>query len=191
MNDMMKMMAVLSIICGLAGTSLAALRQATDPIIEEQVLTFVQAPAIESVLQEHDNDPIRDRKEFDLDGTNIMVFPAMRNGHLSGVAFETSGKGYGGNIGVMVGFDLEGNTLSGIGITTMKETPGVGSRAAEHGFTTQFRGHALDSVHLKKNGGDIDAVAGATISSTGTTTAVRKAVDIFRHLRDRLATGWH
>jgi electron transport complex protein RnfG len=190
MKEMMKMMIVLSLICGIAGVTLAALKQVTAPIIEEQVLTYVQAPAIESVLNDYDNNPIKDRRKFDVDGRTVTVFPALKGGKLTGVAFETSGKGYGGDIGVMVGFDVQAMHLTGIGITTLKETPGVGARVAEHGYTTQFRGHALESVELKKDGGDIEAVAGATISSTGTVIAVQRAVVIFNALKDKLAGGW-
>ncbi|OIQ50592.1 Electron transport complex protein RnfG [Pseudodesulfovibrio hydrargyri] len=190
MKEMMKMMIVLSLICGIAGITLAALKQVTAPIIEEQVLTYVQAPAIESVLSDYDNNPIKDRKKFTVDGRTVTVFPALKGGTLTGVAFETSGKGYGGNIGVMVGFDVRAMHLTGIGITTLKETPGVGARVAEHGYTTQFRGHPLEAVDLKKNGGDIEAVAGATISSTGTVTAVRQAITIFNALKGKLAGGW-
>ncbi|HKI80983.1 MAG TPA: FMN-binding protein, partial [Pseudodesulfovibrio sp.] len=95
-----------------------------------------------------------------------------------------------GDIGVMVGFDVQAMNLTGIGITTLKETPGLGARVAEHGYATQFKGHPLESVDLKKNGGDIEAVAGATISSTGTVIAVRRAISIFNALKDKLAGGW-
>ncbi|EGB16074.1 electron transport complex, RnfABCDGE type, G subunit [Pseudodesulfovibrio mercurii] len=190
MKEMIKMMIVLSLICGIAGITLAALRQVTAPIIEEQVLTYVQAPAIESVLAGYDNNPIKDRRKFEVDGRTVIVFPALKNGALVGVAFETSGKGYGGDIGVMVGFDVHAMALTGIGITTLKETPGVGARVAEHGYTTQFRGHSLEHMDLKKNGGDIQAVAGATISSTGTVAAVRDAIAIFNALKGKLAAGW-
>ncbi|WP_338669442.1 RnfABCDGE type electron transport complex subunit G [Pseudodesulfovibrio methanolicus] len=190
MKEMMKMMLVLSLICGIAGITLAALKEVTAPIIEEQVLTYVQAPAIESVLSGYDNNPIKDRRKFDVDGRTVTVFPALKDGKLTGVAFETSGKGYGGDIGVMVGFDVQAMHLTGIGITTLKETPGVGARVAEHGYTTQFKGHPLESMELKKNGGDIEAVAGATISSTGTVSAVRRAIAIFNALKGKLAGGW-
>ena len=190
MKEMIKMMLVLSLICGIAGVTLAALKQATAPIIEEQVLTFVQAPAIESVLSGFDNDPIKDRRKFTVDGRTVTVFPAITGGELTGLAFETSGKGYGGDIGVMVGFDLRNQTLSGIGITTLKETPGLGARVAEHGYATQFKGHSLEAVELTKQGGDIEAVAGATISSTGTVNAVRDAIAIFNTLKSQLAGGW-
>jgi len=190
MKEMIKMMVVLSLICGISGVTLAALKEATTPIIEEQVLTYVQAPAIESVLSDYDNNPIKDRKKFEVDGKTVTVFPAINGGKLASVAFETSGKGYGGNIGVMVGFDMNAMTLSGIGITTMKETPGLGSRVAGHGYTTQFKGHPIESVKLKKDNGDIKAVAGATISSTGTVSAVQDAIAIFNTLKTKLANGW-
>lgn len=190
MKEMIKMMVVLSLICGISGVTLAALKEATTPIIEEQVLTYVQAPAIESVLTEYNNNPIKDRKKFTVDGKTVTVFPAINNGELTGLAFETAGKGYGGNIGVMVGFDMKSLNLSGIGITTLKETPGLGSRVAEHGYTTQFKGHSIETMDLKKNGGDIEAVAGATISSTGTVAAVQDAIAIFNTLKSKLAGGW-
>ncbi|MCJ2164755.1 MULTISPECIES: RnfABCDGE type electron transport complex subunit G [unclassified Pseudodesulfovibrio] len=190
MKEMIKMMVVLSLICGLAGVTLAALKEATAPTIEEQVLNYVQAPAIVSVLNDYDNNPIKDRKQFDINGRTVTVFPAMVQGSLKTVAFETSGKGYGGNIGVMVGFDLGSDTLSGIGITTLKETPGLGSRVVEHGYTTQFKGHSIDAVNLKKNGGDIEAVSGATISSTGTVSAIRDAIVIYNTLKTKFADSW-
>lgn len=190
MKEEIKMIVVLSLICGLSGISLAALKQVTAPAIEEQVLTYVQAPAINSVLSDHDNNPIKDRKSFDVDGRTVIVFPAIHGGKLTGVAFETSGKGYGGKIGVMVGFSLADGVLSGIGITTMKETPGLGSRVADLSYTSQFSGHAADSVKLKKDGGDIQAVAGATISSGGTVSAIQNAIGIFNALKNSFGKGW-
>lgn len=190
MKEILNMMIVLSLICGLAGVTLASLKEVTTPIIEEQELTYVQAPAIAKVLEEHENNPIKDRKRFDVNGKSVMVFPAISGGKVTSVAFETAGKGYGGNIGVMVGFDLATNTLTGIGITTLKETPGLGMRVTEHGYTTQFKGHSIESVDLTKNGGDIEAVAGATISSTGTVSAVRQAIEIYNALKAQLSGGW-
>jgi electron transport complex protein RnfG len=90
----------------------------------------------------------------------------------------------------MVGFDVAAGALSGIGITTMKETPGIGSRVAESGFTAQFQGHPLKMVELKSKGGDIDAIAGATISSTGTVNAVQNALAIYNSLKDQFAQSW-
>ena len=192
MGEIIRMIVVLSAICAAAGGLLAGVKQATAPLIEEQVLTYVQGPALSQIFQDVDNDPVADRKNFAVPGEDreVTVFPAMRGGRLAGVAFEVFGKGYGGDIGVMVGFDAADDGFAGIGITTMKETPGVGSRVAGHGFTSQFVGHPLGDVQLRKNGGDIDAVSGATISSTGTVAAVRHAVDIYRKLKPEIADAW-
>ncbi|WP_027722567.1 RnfABCDGE type electron transport complex subunit G [Maridesulfovibrio zosterae] len=191
MNEALKMIVVLTLFCGLSSISLASLKDATGSKIEEQVLTYVQGPAISQVLKEYDNSPVRDRKNFKLpeNANKITVFPAIKDGKLLGVAFETFAKGYGGDVGVMVGFNLSSNNLSGIGITTMKETPGIGARVAKHGFTNQFRNH-MTSVELSSKGGNIDGISGATISSTATVEAVKKAINIFNEIKPQLENTW-
>jgi len=190
MREMLRMILVLSLICGLSGLTLASVRQATSERIEEQVLTFVQGPSLEQIFSDYDNNPVKDRKTFDLPSGPITVFPALKNGKLTGVAFETFGKGYGGDIGVMVGFDIDGSKLEGVGITTLKETPGLGARVVEPEYRDQFKGHSTASIALKKQGGDIQAISGATISSTGTVAAVNDAVKIFNQIKDKLPTAW-
>lgn len=191
MNEALKMIAVLSLFCGLSSVTLASLKDATGSKIEEQVLTYVQGPAISQVLKGFDNSPVKDRKKFTIPGTKneITVFPAMKKGKLFGVAMETAAKGYGGDVGVMVGFSLTGESLSGIGITTMKETPGIGARVAKHGFTRQFNNHPY-TVELASKGGDIDGISGATISSTASVEAVKRAVEIFARIKPQLETAW-
>jgi len=192
MRDILKMIGVLSLICGLSGLTLATLKDATQQKIEEQVLIYVQKPSIEAVLSGFDNDPIKDRAAFEVPGTGekVVVFPAMAGGKLAGLAFETSAPGYGGDIGVMVGFDPNADKLAGIGITTMKETPGVGTRVAGHGFVGQFKGHSLEGLALSSKGGTVEAVAGATISSTGASEAARKAAEIYQALKKDIAAKW-
>lgn len=56
---------------------------------------------------------------------------------------ENSAPGFGGDISVITGFDASRDALIGIGITTMKETPGIGTQVSDPSFTTQFRGVSL------------------------------------------------
>ncbi len=191
MREMLKMILVLSLICGLSGLTLATIRQATSQRIEEQVLTYVQGPALKQIFTDYDNNPVKDRKTFNLPDGPITVFPAMKDGKLTGVAFETFGKGYGGPIGIMVGFTTDGSKLLGIGVTTLKETPGLGARIVEPSFRDQFSEHTTKSIALKKTGGDITPVSGATISSTGTVAAVNSALKIFNQIKDKLPTAWN
>lgn len=190
MLEMLRMIIVLSLLCGLSGFGLASLKDFTEPIIEEQVLSYVQAPALMTALPAHDNDPVKDRKAFEVDGTTVVVFPAMQGGKLVGVALETFAGGYGGPIGIITAFDVTADTIAGIGTTTLKETPGLGMRLVEPAFTEQFRDHALDKINLTANGGKIETIAGATISSNGAVMAVQKAVDTYRALKETLLGTW-
>ena len=64
MLAIIRMIVVLSSICGLSGFALSYLKISTAPRIEEQVLTYVQGPAILKVFADIDNSPIAERKTF-------------------------------------------------------------------------------------------------------------------------------
>ncbi len=187
MRDLLRMVMVVTVICGFSGLVLSYANQATLEKRENQILTYVQGPSIQAALAgvEFDNDPIQDRFSVDLgkddkgDPLEKTVFPAKKDGDLVAFTYASSGMGYGGEIGVMVGFHKDGN-LSGIGIMTHAETPGLGARISEPGFTDQFRG--LDSeggVKMSQDGGKIDGISGATLSSKGVASAVDKAASLF------------
>jgi electron transport complex protein RnfG len=193
--EIVRMIVVLSMLTGLAGFILSGLKVWTTPIIEEQVLTYVQSPAIKQIFFDMTNDPIADRKKFSKPGAasaddQLIVFPIMKDGKLQAVAMEGAGKGYGGDVSVIVGIDTTTDKLVGISITTHKETPGLGSRVAEPGFTKQFKGRLLEKAKLKKDGGDIDAVSGATFSSIGATEAVKQVAGWYANLKDSIKTTW-
>ena len=143
-----------------------------------------------TVIKNAENAPIADRKTFTLsDGRTVNVFPCIQGGTLTGVALEQFGSGYGGDLGVVVGFRIQEDTLAGIGITTMKETAGVGTKVKEPSFLKQFPGKSLP-VQLRSQGGEIDAISGATVSSNGVITAVDKAVAIYKELKPLLLETW-
>ena len=190
MKSILQMIVVLSVLCGMAGFCLSYLKMTTAPLIESQALTFVQGPAILEVFKNAENSPIEDRRSFTLaDGRRVNVFPCMEGGRLTGVAVEQFGSGYGGDLGVVVGFRIAEDTLAGIGITTMKETAGVGTRVKEPSFLKQFPGKALP-VKLRNQGGEIDAISGAAVSSNGVIGAVAKAVDVYQELKPLLLETW-
>ncbi len=192
MREILKMIVVLSAICGLSGFCLSYLKQMTAPAIENQVLTYVQGPAIKQVLTDTDNDPIADRKKFTnpITGKQINVFPALKGGKLVAIALEEFGGGFGGDIGVIVGFNVDSDTLTGIGVTTMKETPGLGTRTAEPSFTKQFKKLPMH-VDLKSRGGQIDAISGATISSNGVVIAVQNAAKVYEAIKSEATKTWN
>ena len=193
MMEIVRMVVVLSAITGLAGFVLSGLKVWTTPIIEEQVLTNVQGPALRQIFLQGDNDPIADRKRLPMPGNEdetIIVFPSLKGGKLQAVAMEASGKGYGGDVNVIVGFDVAADNLVGISVTTHKETPGLGSRIQEPAFTKQFKAKDPTKAALKRDGGDIDAISGATLSSVAAADAVKQAAGWYAALKDTIKTTW-
>lgn len=91
-----------------------------------------------------------------------------------GYAFVATGKGYGGEIEILVGLE-DGNAVKGIVIISHSETPGLGSRITEPDFGNQFASASINDITLSKDGGAVDALTGATISSAATVNAVREA----------------
>ena len=80
----------------------------------------------------------------------------------------------------MVGFMLDGS-ISGYKLIDHKETPGLGTKVADEAFAGQFKGLNPDKVdfRVKKDGGDIDAVTAATISSRAVIDAIQRAYDAY------------
>lgn len=91
--------------------------------------------------------------------------------NITGYAFEAEGKGYGGAIEILVTLkDLE--TMNGISIIGHMETPGLGAKIVESSFTNQFKNIAVEDVAMRRDNGQIDAISGATISSSAVVKAV-------------------
>lgn len=190
MASIFRMITVLSLLCALAGFVLSYLKISTASQIEEQVLTYVQGPALDQVFPDADNVPVQERHVFNLPGgREVTVFPAKKDGALYAVAIENSAQGFGGDLSVMVGFDARRDALVGIGITTMKETPGIGTVVAEPNFTNQFKGLELP-VDVSSKGGKVDAVSGATISSVGAVGAIQNASADYAALKEQILAQW-
>ena len=103
------------------------------------------------------------------------IYMIYSDGAEIGFALLAVGKGYGGNIDILVGLENE-TTVKGVTIISHLETPGLGARVTESSFRDQFAGLNIDDVALKRDGGQIDAVTGATISSRAVVDAVMEKV---------------
>ena len=107
---------------------------------------------------------------YEAEGLDTDVYLVFREGALAGYAARVLPSGFGGEIEMMVGVDVNGMT-SGVSIISMSETPGVGSKTNSDSFLKQFRGKDGDV----KVGDGIDGISGATISSKAVTEGVRIA----------------
>jgi len=116
-----------------------------------------------------------------IEGDTGVVYHAYdEKGAKVGLVFTVTPKGYAGSIETMVGLRVD-STVSAIRIASaaegLKETPGLGARVLEDTFREQFQGLRHDDLYLAKEGGRIDAVTAATISSNAVTSGVRKGVE--------------
>ena len=179
------MISVLTVIAILSGGIIGFLERITREPIEYQKLKFVKGPAVVAVLSGYTNDPIKDYKkdvsleEKDHQAILKSLFPATKAGKCFAVAFEVTGQGYHGSLGIMLGIDLQTGRLTGMRVITHTETPGLGARVVEPPFYRQFEGQGIQSVALSGQGGKITAVSGATLSSRGVVEAVRKGLELF------------
>jgi len=135
-----------------------------DSLTREKI-SAQEDEAIKSLLTEMF--PEMSRYEF-----KNEIYTVYSDGDKLGYAFLAVGKGYGGDINILVGLSDE-ITVKGIKIVSQTETPGLGSRITEPFFTDQFAGVAINNVALSRDGGKIDAITGSTISSSAVVDAVR------------------
>jgi len=186
-SSFLNLVLTLTIVTLVAGLSLGYVYQWTkEPIAQAQMAK--QLKAIESVVTGYDNNPVIEKyKVATPDGKDSLeFFPARKGGELIGVAIKTrSGKGYSGDIFIMVGFNLTGE-IQNIFVIEHKETPGLGSKMTSPSFVNQFLNKNPEQMNLKvkKDGGDVDAITGATISSRAYSEAVQLAFDTFKSSMD-------
>lgn len=111
------------------------------------------------------------------------VVVAMADGKYVGLVVTVIAKdGYGGDIKFSVGIQKDG-TVNGISILTINETAGLGMKAKESKFQSNFENKkAQNFVVVKGNvskDGDVDAISGATITSKAVTKGVNSALAVY------------
>jgi electron transport complex protein RnfG len=189
MREMISMVVVLTVLTAVSGGLLAAIEKGTKDKIQTQIFKFQLAPAMNDIFGEVENDPAKEQFQIDHEGTKYTFYPAKLEDGSKAVAFETKGKGgYGGPVGLMVGINLGNDQIVAARVTTHSETPGLGSRAKDDPeFVTQFTGKTMDTnFSLKGDGGTIDAMSGATITSRAVTLAAIQAQDLYKKLKPEI-----
>lgn len=122
------------------------------------------------------------------EGKTVTVYRAEKAGQITGLAYEISGTGYAGEIRLMLGIDPQGKIL-GVRVLAHKETPGLGDKieTRKGDWILRFSGLSLGDPpaaqwKVKKDGGQFDQFAGATITPRGVVAAIRQGLQFFhRH----------
>lgn len=146
----------------------------------EQVTKKKEIQAVRDVLPAFDNDPTLDIRTID----GLKFYLATKGGQPVGCAVKTyTDKAYGGRFDLMVGFKPDG-TINQIVVLEQKETPGLGSKMKDAKFKDPFMSLNIATLpgqilKVKKDGGTIDAISAATITSRAFCDGVQKAYDLY------------
>ena len=134
--------------------------------------------AIKQVVPEFSNNPNDEMYMLPTgEGDSLEIYPAKKDDVVVGYAVNTySPKGFSGNISLMAGFKPDG-TIINITVLEQKETPGLGTKMTEPSFKDQFneKNPADFQLKVKKDGGPVDAITAATISSRAFCDAIQRA----------------
>lgn len=160
-----------------ASASLGFVYVITKEPIELSILNK-KLNAIRQVIPEFTNNP--NEEMFLLptgEGDSLEIYPASKDGVITGYAVNTYSKlGFAGTIRLIAGFKPDGTVIN-ISVLEQSETPGLGTKMTEPLFKDQFNNKKPGDFHLKvkKDGGDVDAITAATISSRAFCDALQRA----------------
>ncbi|MFD0834405.1 RnfABCDGE type electron transport complex subunit G [Mariniflexile aquimaris] len=139
--------------------------------------------ALKLVLPAFDNNPVEDMTlvKSEKVSDSVEIYPAYLNNEFVGAAvIGSTDKGFSGLIKIMIGFKPTGE-IENVVVLEQKETPGLGTKMKEDAFLKQFKNVNISSFNLKvkKDGGEVDALTGATITTRAFCDATQMAYDAF------------
>ncbi|MBI1194330.1 MAG: electron transport complex subunit RsxG [Gammaproteobacteria bacterium] len=127
-------------------------------------------------------------------GAPLTIYRALKEGKITGYAWQVTGQGYAGDIGLIMSVDRDGNILI-VRVLSHAETPGLGDKieVEKNDWINRFTGHSLVNTteaqwHVKKDGGEFDQFSGATITPRGVVKAVHAGLAFFKDHRAELST---
>jgi electron transport complex protein RnfG len=142
--------------------------------------------AISVVVPQFDNSITEEKIEVQGDnGADMLeIYPAKKDGELVGMAIKTyTDIGYSGRFWIMVGFKPDG-TIINTAVLEHKETPGLGDKMDESksDFPIQFKEKNPETfkTEVTRDGGEVDAITAATISSRAFCDALNRAYKAFQ-----------
>ena len=188
MQSTLKNMAMsLTLISLFASAALGFVYEFTKGPIEISLLNK-KLDAIKQVVPEFTNNPNEEMFKLPTgEGDSLEVYPAKKGDEVVGYAIKSyTNKGFSGYIGLMVGFKPDG-TIYNINVLEQKETPGLGTKMVPEGtpdqpsFKDQFKekNPVSFALKVKKDGGPVDAITAATISSRAFCDGVQRAYNTF------------
>jgi electron transport complex protein RnfG len=177
MRDVVKTTVPLFIICVVVAFSLAFVNGITKDTIAQRTAQSAEEKRMIVLNEAEEFKKIEGWESKDETGLIREVYEAYKDGNIVGYVFMAYPVGYGGEIPVTVGINSEGKIV-GVEIGSNNETPGLGAKTADVKFRGQFTDKDIHEEltivkRTAKTDNEIQAVSGATISSTAVTKAVQ------------------
>lgn len=187
------MVGVLLCITAITSAAVGVVYNMTEkPIAAAKVQKKVNALSL--VLPQFDNQPADEMQTVKVDGEDMYVYTAKKDGEVVGYAVESfTNSGFNGLVKLMTGFDAKGNIVN-IEVLEQAETPGLGAKIteSENPVKISFIGKNPSELKMsvRKDGGDIDAITASTISSRAYVGAVSRAYTAFLEASGIEVAGW-
>lgn len=177
MREILKLTLLLALFCALSAGVLAFVSTRTEEA-RAGVAEARRLDAARRVLHLADGETFREDEA-------LGVFVAEKDGRIVKAAVECgSPNGYGGPIRAMVSATTDGRVLD-FAVLEASETPGLGAKIGSKDFAKRLGGMPLSSDwRVKRDGGDVDAVTSATISSRAACEAVASAAGRLKQIVD-------
>jgi Na+-translocating ferredoxin:NAD+ oxidoreductase subunit G len=182
-STLINMLLTLVVITLISGFFLGYVNQITlEP--KAKVAAERKIQALQAVLPEFDNDLMQDviKVKSPNSADSIEIFKATKQGEIQGYAMiGSSNKGFSGLIQTMIGYKPDGSVIN-IVVLEQKETPGLGTKMKDEKFIKQFIGKNPETFNLKvkKDGGQVDALTGATITTRAFSETVQSSFELLK-----------
>jgi len=181
MQEILKMGILLTVVCAISAGALSSVYKLTKVKIEDNSRAS----------------DIKKRQEVLPSAVNFIEKEVAgkklwtgidKEGKEVGVVMKVSPRGYAGPINTTIGITND-STISSVAITKLdqSETPGLGVKVTKDLFKNQFKGKKGDELKLKKDGGTIDAITAATISSRAVAKGVKEGWEWYHKLKNQNA----
>ncbi len=153
---------------------LGLVNQTTAPKIEENQQNAVKK-AMAEIIPGAEFAPI-DIGEQPEDSIVSSAYAATVDGAAAGYCITTTPNGYGGELTVIVG--ITDGAVAGVKVTSHSETPGLGAKAQDSEWISQFIGMPADgALSVDKDGGSVVSISGATVTSRAVSAGVNAAAE--------------
>ncbi|MDO4609001.1 MAG: RnfABCDGE type electron transport complex subunit G, partial [Clostridia bacterium] len=179
--DVITPTAVLSIICIVVTLALSG----TNLLTKDKITKLAELARKDAMVKLVDADEFVEKTQnlkVDKKNEKITYNLAVKDKKTIAYIFTVDEQGYGGVVSVMTAVDTKGKVIAVDILDASNETPGFGKNVTKESFYTQYSG-LKKGITVEKGGkadkdkNQINAVTGATISSTAVTTAVNQAID--------------